>query len=143
MRFFQGGYFNDTRITDAGSFDNAVRGTEFSPTTGASLWTTYKIQRGDLQGLGFGLGAFYVGNRVTRGFLVTEVIELEVPAYVRFDASLFYRQEDWDVQLNLKNLFDDRAYEFSAYGIVPTVYYHTGNSFGTLLMLYRSKGYED
>ena len=28
-----------------------------------SLWTTYEIQQGDLEGLGFGLGLFFVGDR--------------------------------------------------------------------------------
>jgi outer membrane receptor protein involved in Fe transport len=28
-----------------------------------NLWTTYEIQSGDFKGLGFGLGAFYFGER--------------------------------------------------------------------------------
>ena len=31
-------------------------------TWSTSLWTTYEIQKGGLQGLGFGLGLFYVGD---------------------------------------------------------------------------------
>ncbi|WP_442949218.1 TonB-dependent receptor domain-containing protein [Nostoc sp.] len=41
------------------SKDNSpLEGNRFEdvPYNGASLWTSYQIQRGDLQGLGFGLG---------------------------------------------------------------------------------------
>ncbi|MGF1518698.1 MAG: TonB-dependent siderophore receptor [Nodosilinea sp.] len=33
------------------------------PQHAASLWTTYEIQQGNLQGLGLGLGLYYVGDR--------------------------------------------------------------------------------
>jgi len=34
-----------------------------APYNSAGLWTTYQIQEGDLEGLGFGLGFNYVGDR--------------------------------------------------------------------------------
>lgn len=33
------------------------------PENQVSFWTTYEIQKGNLKGLGFGLGLFYVGER--------------------------------------------------------------------------------
>lgn len=56
------------------------------PNNQASL-TTYEIQKGNFQGLGFGLGLFYVGPR-----------EAELPNtftvgdYLRTDAALYYRR---------------------------------------------------
>ena len=55
-------FLNDALITvgdESNPKGNRLTG---APKNGASLWTTYKIQEGDLQGLGFGLGAFYVGD---------------------------------------------------------------------------------
>lgn len=71
------------------------------PENAASLWSTYEIQRGDLQGLAFGLGLFFVGER--QGDLDNS---FRVPSYVRTDASLFYRRDNWRAGINLRNLFD-------------------------------------
>ncbi|WP_250123544.1 TonB-dependent receptor [Chroococcidiopsis sp. CCMEE 29] len=71
------------------------------PKHAASLWSTYEIQSGNLQGLGFGLGLFFVGER--QGDLDNS---FEVPSYIRTDASLFYRRDNWRAGINFRNLFD-------------------------------------
>lgn len=71
------------------------------PEHAASLWSTYEIQSGDLQGLGFGLGLFFVDER--QGDLDNT---FRVPSYLRTDASLFYRRNNWRVGINVRNLFD-------------------------------------
>ncbi|WNZ26124.1 TonB-dependent receptor [Leptolyngbya sp. NK1-12] len=71
------------------------------PENAASLWSTYEIQSGDLQGLGFGLGLFFIGER--QGDAENS---FQVPSYVRTDASLFYRRDNWRAAINVKNLFD-------------------------------------
>ncbi|MEP1078884.1 TonB-dependent siderophore receptor [Leptolyngbya sp. PL-A3] len=71
------------------------------PRNNASFWSTYEIQSGNLQGLGFGLGLFYVGER-EGDFENT----YQLPSYVRTDAALFYRRDNWRVALNFQNLFD-------------------------------------
>ncbi|MEH2286530.1 TonB-dependent receptor [Nostoc sp.] len=81
----------------------------------ASLWTTYEIQRGSLQGLGFGLGLYYVGDR--QGDLANSFI---LPSYFRTDAALYYKRNNWKAAINIKNLFDERYYETSQ---VRTVIY--------------------
>lgn len=70
------------------------------PEHATSLWSTYEIQKGDLQGLGFGLGLFFVGDR--RDFDNS----FSVPSYLRTDASLFYRRDNWRAGINVRNLFD-------------------------------------
>lgn len=79
-----------------------------APEQGASLWTTYEIQSGDLQGLGFGVGVFYVGDREAE--LPNDLV---LPSYVRADASIFYKRDNWRVGLNFKNLFNTKYYESS------------------------------
>ncbi|MEH2286593.1 TonB-dependent siderophore receptor [Nostoc sp.] len=86
------------------SKDNSpLQGNRFEdvPYNGASLWTTYQIQRGDLQGLGFGLGLFYVGER--EGDLENTY---ELSRYLRTDASIFYKRNNWRTGINFKNIFN-------------------------------------
>ncbi|MEH2462216.1 TonB-dependent siderophore receptor [Nostoc sp.] len=82
------------------------------PRNSASLWATYEIQQGDFKGLGFGGGVFFVGDR--KGDLANT---LTVPSYVRTDAAIFYRRDNWRAALNFKNLFDVNYIESSYYGV--------------------------
>ena len=72
-----------------------------APEFSSSLWTTYEIQKGNLQGLGFGLGLYYVGDR--QGDLDNSY---ELPSYFRTDAAIYYRRNNWRAALNIRNLFD-------------------------------------
>jgi len=92
----------DTAVTA----DNAIPSTEGNrfanvPQHQASLWTTYEIQQGDLQGLGFGLGLFYVGER--QGDLANT---FQVGDYLRTDAAVYYRRNRFNAAINIRNLFD-------------------------------------
>ncbi|MEH1768520.1 TonB-dependent siderophore receptor [Nostoc sp.] len=60
------------------------------PKNSASLWTTYELQQGSLQGLGFGAGFNYVGDRF--GGLPNS---FEVGSYFVTNAALFYRRDNW------------------------------------------------
>ena len=71
------------------------------PENSASLWTTYEIQSGNLQGLGFGLGFNFVGER--QGDLENSY---KVDSYFLTNAAVFYRWDNWRVRLNIDNLFD-------------------------------------
>ncbi|QYO62190.1 TonB-dependent siderophore receptor [Leptolyngbya sp. 7M] len=82
------------------------------PRSTANLWTTYEIQSGNLAGLGVGLGLFFVDERLQDGGSYT------LPAYLRTDASLFYRRDNWRVAINVQNLFDQRYFESVNFGRV-------------------------
>ncbi len=81
------------------------------PANQFSLWSTYEIQQGSLQGLGFGLGFFYVDNRP--GDLDNTYT---LPNYFRTDAALYYRRNNWRVQLNIENLFNIEYFTSSTFG---------------------------
>lgn len=85
------------------------------PENSASLWTTYEIQSGDLQGLGFGLGLVYVGEREAQ-LPNTGVI---IPDYLRTDASIFYQRDRYRIAFNVKNLFNTDYYNSQGFYIVP------------------------
>ncbi|KJH70627.1 TonB-dependent siderophore receptor [Aliterella atlantica] len=76
------------------------------PEHAASLWTTYEIQTGDLEGLGFGLGLYYVGDRFA-DLDNTSVL----PSYFRTDSAIYYKRDNWRVALNFRNLFNQTYYE--------------------------------
>jgi iron complex outermembrane receptor protein len=83
------------------------------PENSASLWTTYEIQQGTLEGLGFGVGLFFVGERSG-----DDANTFELPSYLRTDASLYYRQDNWRAGVNIRNLFDIDYFEGVEFGRV-------------------------
>jgi iron complex outermembrane recepter protein len=87
---------------------------ESVPRHGASLWTTYEIQQGDLKGLGFGAGIFYVGDRIAN---ISDPFIL--PSYIRTDAVISYKQNNWSAALNFKNIFNVKYYETNGFFIFP------------------------
>ncbi|MEM1254628.1 MAG: TonB-dependent siderophore receptor [Cyanobacteria bacterium P01_H01_bin.21] len=89
----------------------------------ASLFTTYEIQSGALAGLGFGLGAFFVGDRPGDA-----ANTFDVGSFVRTDASVFYQTDRLRVGLDFENIFDVDYISgvFNRVGAVP------GESFNVL-----------
>ncbi|MEH2236531.1 TonB-dependent siderophore receptor, partial [Nostoc sp.] len=85
------------------------------PRNTASFWTTYEIQSGSFKGLGFGGGLFFVGD--TEANLPNDGVV--IPSYVRTDASIFYKKENWRFGLNFKNLFDTTYYVSQGYYLRP------------------------
>jgi iron complex outermembrane recepter protein len=71
------------------------------PQDQASLRTTYEIQTGDVKGLGFGLGLFYVGDR--QGDLENT---FSLGSYLRTDAAVYYRRNRFNAAINIRNLFN-------------------------------------
>ena len=97
--------YNDAEVTE----DNVIpvgNRVEQSTPHAASLWTTYEIQGGDLQGLGFGLGLFYVGDRAG-----DRENTFEVPSYLITNAAIFYKRNAFRAALNFNNLFDIDYFE--------------------------------
>ncbi|AFZ30313.1 TonB-dependent siderophore receptor [Gloeocapsa sp. PCC 7428] len=98
---FAGYAYTDATVTDdtdsslVGNFLNNV------PENSFNLWTTYEIQAGALQGFGVGVGLFFVGER--QGDLANT---FQLPSYLRTDAAIFYNRDQFQAQINFKNLFD-------------------------------------
>jgi iron complex outermembrane recepter protein len=92
--------YTDAKVTED---DRIEPGNRLSnvPQHSASLWTSYEIQSGDLQGLGFGIGLFYQDDRP-----VNLPNAFELPGFLRTDASLFYRRDQFQATLSVQNLFD-------------------------------------
>jgi iron complex outermembrane recepter protein len=106
--------YTDVVVTEDNNPDLIGDRTAGVPEHSASLWSTYEIQNGNLQGLGFGLGLVYAGERE-----VSLPNTFTVPSYLRTDASIFYRRSNYRVGLNIKNLFDVKYYEVDGFSLLP------------------------
>jgi iron complex outermembrane receptor protein len=102
----------DAEVTESNDLPEGSR-VQNVPRNTASLWTTYEIQRGDLQGLGFGLGLFYIDERAG-DFEDT----FDLPSYLRTDAAVYYRYDNWRVAINVQNLFDVEYFRSNNFGRV-------------------------
>ncbi|NEQ28711.1 MAG: TonB-dependent receptor, partial [Microcoleus sp. SIO2G3] len=67
----------------------------------ANLWTTYEIQSGGLEGLGFGFGFNFAGERAG-----DRTNTFEVDSYFVTNAAIFYERDNWRAAVNFRNLFD-------------------------------------
>ncbi len=97
--------YTDAKVSEDNEFPIGLRLLN-SPRNAASLFTTYQLQQGALEGLGFGFGVYYVGDRngdLRRPF--------DLPSYTRTDALLFYEKNSFRTQVNFENLFDTRYFE--------------------------------
>jgi len=109
------GAYNDAYV----SRDNRFAVGSFlpgAPKLSGSVWSKYALQSGAAKGLGFGLGAFSASKRQT--VLPNNVW---LPSYTRFDAALYYAPGAWSLQLNVKNLADDRIYDLTGTTVMPQV----------------------
>ncbi len=80
------------------------------PQHSASLWSTYEIQQGPVKGFGLGFGLLYVGDRFgDTGNSFT------LPSYLRTDAALFYRKNNFRIGLNFQNLFNVNYFSSAAF----------------------------
>lgn len=99
-KIFAGYAYTDAEIVEDNTYASGNRLTN-APEHSFNIWTTYEFQSGDLRGLGFGLGLFFIGDRA--GDLDNS---FDVPSYLRTDASIFYRRDRLRVALNVRNLFN-------------------------------------
>jgi iron complex outermembrane receptor protein len=100
--------YTDAAVTQDTSFIPAGNRPDNVAENTASFWTTYRFQEGALEGFGFGIGVFSVGERFG-DFENT----FRLPSYVQTDAALFYRSDNWQASLNFKNLFDEDYIRYS------------------------------
>jgi len=90
----------DTEITEdnTGLEGNRLFGV---PEHSINLWSVYEIQSGDLQGLNFGIGFNFVGERFG-----DNANSFELDSYFLTNAVIAYRRDNWRVGLNFRNIFD-------------------------------------
>ncbi|MEM6840213.1 MAG: TonB-dependent siderophore receptor, partial [Cyanobacteria bacterium P01_C01_bin.120] len=92
--------YTDATITsdNSGNEGNRLTGV---PEHNFNLWTTYDIQDGPLEGLGFGLGFNYVTERFG-----DTANTFTADGYFLTDAAISYSHDNWQAALNIRNLFN-------------------------------------
>jgi catecholate siderophore receptor len=98
-----GGYtYLDARITQGIAANTQGMVPLNTPRDSATLWTTYTFyNKWEIGG-----GPTYVGQRYANN-----QNSVQVPEFVRFDATAAYKSEKYDVRLNVFNVFDTQYYE--------------------------------
>lgn len=114
--------YTDATVTQSNDFRVGSRVPKV-PEHKASLWTTYEFRQGNLQGLGLGLGLFYLAER-PGGDIPTPDFDdsFIIPSYLRTDAAIYYKRDNWKAAINIKNLFGVRYIESFNFGrntIIP------------------------
>jgi iron complex outermembrane recepter protein len=69
------------------------------------FWNSYQFPSGVLKGFGVGLGLYY-SSQAEAALPNTLVL----PSYFRADASVFYKRDNWELQLNVNNFTNTRYY---------------------------------
>ena len=85
-----------------------------APEHSAHLWSRYDFGSASLQGLGVGVGVIRSGERA--GITPTAVNQpvLQLPAYTRVDAALYYNRDQYSLTLKVENLFNKIYYQSSS-----------------------------
>jgi iron complex outermembrane receptor protein len=76
---------------------------ENTPANNISFWGRYDFSILSMEGIGIGLGANHVGEKIpwfSRDFMI--------PAYTVMDAAVYYKVRNMQLALNVNNLFDKR-----------------------------------
>jgi len=77
----------------------------------ASLWTHYSLETAKLPNpLQFSLGTRYVSKRSIES-TAFGIPSAYLPSYTVWDAGIAYDTENWGLQLNIENLFDETYYQ--------------------------------
>ncbi len=108
------GFLNDAYVSEDNDPQAQGRHLANAPDHGASFWTTYEFQKGNLQGLQFGAGLFFAGDRIAN-----QNEPFILPSYVRTDALIAYKRDNWQAALNFKNIFNVKYYESNDYLTFP------------------------
>ncbi len=82
-----------------------------------NLWTNYELQTGSLQGLSFGLGFNFVGER--SGDLDNS---FTVDSYFLTNAAISYERDKWRAAVNFRNLFDVDYIQGTENGRISEIY---------------------
>lgn len=87
-----------TLITQDNNEARVGRIKENAPVHQGGVWMRYNLSKGELKGLGLGLGSNFVSERNTFSDI------LKLPAYTLFDAAVYYRFSQYQVAVNFNNL---------------------------------------
>jgi iron complex outermembrane receptor protein len=99
--------YNDSRYTKGDSTEQALRPALSGPANMYNFWISYRFPKGQLQGLGLGLG----GNMGSDSYQTnTQTAKVIIPSYTLLDASIFYDQPRFRIGFKVDNLTSEKAW---------------------------------
>lgn len=103
--------YNDSKITNAapGTGLQGLRPASSGPSRLANLWMSYRIMKGNLQGLGIGAGGNYGSESYQTN---TQSFKFTIPSYLTIDATVFYDQPKYRIGFKLDNLTNEQYWSF-------------------------------
>lgn len=93
--------YNKAVITDSDKPEEIGQVFPNAPLTQGGLWAKYVFTNRTLDGLGFGLGSNFAGERFGSG-----VNRLRLPPYMIVDAAVYYSVDKFRLSVNLNNVFN-------------------------------------
>ncbi|MBK9592536.1 MAG: TonB-dependent receptor [Crocinitomicaceae bacterium] len=98
--------YNDNRYIQANEDVIGRRPVEAGAAHLGHAWLSYGISKGKFQGLGFGFGGNYSGEKMINNDTYYGVFYL--PSYLVLNSSIFYGAEKFSLGININNLTNER-----------------------------------
>lgn len=108
------GYANNENKFTKGSPAQVGKFATWAPKNMGNLWVSYMIPKGAAKGLGFGAGGNYVDDS---WFDAANTFTL--PGYTLVDASVFYNQPKYSLNLKFNNILDEHYWNTSTQAQKP------------------------
>ena len=99
--------YNDSKLTQATALLTGRRPGLSGPPRSYNFWVSYRIQEGELKGLGAGFGGNIASWQYHTNTAVTQII---IPSYAMFDATVFYDQPKYRIGLKVDNLTSEKTW---------------------------------
>ncbi|MFT4205032.1 MAG: TonB-dependent receptor [Chitinophagaceae bacterium] len=107
LNIIAGYAYNDSKYTKADSSVLGLRPALSGPQNMFNFWVSYRVQKGNLQGLGAGFG----GNMGSSSYQTnTQTAKVIIPSYQTFDATLFYDRPKYRISFKVDNLTSEKMW---------------------------------
>lgn len=109
--------YNKSRYDKADKSVQGLRPATAGPANMANLWLSYRLPKGALKGLGWGIG----GNYGSASFQSnTKTFVFVIPSYTVLDATVFYDQPAYRIGLKIDNLTNEKYWSYRLAAQNPT-----------------------
>lgn len=110
FNFVAGYTFNKSEFIRVTDVNLVGKRPAYTPEQIANFWASYRILKGDLKGLGAGVGMNYVSN-----IFINDANTFWSPDYTVFDATVFFDRSNYRFSIKMDNLANKKIW--NAYGI--------------------------
>lgn len=99
--------YNDSKYTLSAPSVDGLRPPSAGPKHTVNAWASYRVNKGDLQGLGLGFGGNYASENITT---LSTTSSFMLPSYIILNAATFYDQSKYRLGLKVNNIGNKSYY---------------------------------